>query len=48
MTLSKKQFWNMVDNRQIVLGTIDTCLFNGIKYSIKCDDINNTVELENI
>lgn len=46
MKLTKKEFWNMIDNKQIDLKSGNTCLYSGVMYSIKCDDVNNSVELK--
>lgn len=46
MALTKKEFWNMVNSKEITLGFIDTCVYNNVKYKINCDDLNNTVELK--
>lgn len=46
MKLTKKEFWEMIDNKQIDLRSGNTCLYNGVTYVIKCDDFNNTVKLK--
>lgn len=48
MTLTKKQFWDMIDTMQIFLKGNNKCVYNGIEYIIKCDDINNIVELKDL
>jgi len=46
MKLTKKKFWDMIDSKQMDLRSGDTCLYNGAIYSIKCDDVNNSVKLD--
>lgn len=48
MKLTKKEFWNMIDSKQIFLKGNDTCLYNGVTYVIDCDDCSNSVELKEI
>lgn len=48
MTITKQEFREMMDKPNFLLINGSSCLINDIKYEIKCNDVENTVELKKI